>query len=102
MKFWESAVLAALLFVGVFGPIFLMMADVDLFPHIKKEPAPPSPPPIVVKVSCEGPSGWVTFSAERKKVRISPYRSAGWRIETVRGKRIAASNCFMQEGSDDE
>lgn len=97
MKFWESAVLAALLFFGIFGPIFLMMAGVDFFPHVKKEPTSPSPPPVLVTVSCEGPEGWTTFSAHKEKVRVSPYRSAGWRIKTVSGKRITASNCFMEE-----
>jgi len=97
MKFWESAVLAALLFFGIFGPIFLMMAGVEPFPRVKKEPASPPPPPIVVEVSCEAPQGWVTFTAEKQKVRVSPYRSAGWRIETTSGKRVTATNCFMQQ-----
>lgn len=100
--FAQNATLFLLMFAGIFGPLLLAMNGVELFPNIKKEPAPPPPPPVVVEVSCEGPNGWVTFSAHKEKVRLSPFRSAGWRIETVDGKKILATNCFMQEGSDDE
>lgn len=100
--FAQNATLFLLMFAGIFGPLLLAMNGVELFPNIKKEPTPPPPPPVIVEVSCEGSKGWVTFSAEREKVRISPYRSAGWRIEAVSGKRITASNCFMEEGGSDE
>lgn len=93
-NFTQNATLFLLMFAGIFGPLLLAMNGVELFPE---EPSPPPPPPIVVEVSCQGPKGWVTFSAEKEKVRLSPYRSAGWRIETINGRRILATNCFMQE-----
>lgn len=98
--FSQSAILFLLLFTALFGPLLLAMNGVELFPS--KEPSPPPPPPIVVKVSCEGPNGWTSFSAEKEKVRVSPYRISAWRIETINGERVTATNCFMQEGGSDE
>lgn len=92
MKFWELAALTLLVFFGLFAPISIYLGGE---PHAK-EPSPP-PPPAIVEVSCEGPQGWAAFSAEKEKVTMSSYRSAGWRIKTINNKRVTATNCFMVE-----
>lgn len=83
----DNLIIFLLLFAGVFGPVFLAMGKMEL----------PFRSTTVV-ISCQTPKGWVPFVAEKHKIDDSPYHADfGWQIETVSGKRIVATNCFVEE-----